>query len=176
MRKTDPTLQALREQAGIYFDDSAVLQLPNSLTLPDDANNEWTKDKLNYAVLASGKTRVDYMLGLRTAIRGLKQWQVELADERDCCASEYAARYLRHSATSKKGGAASVQSRRAGNIVRDRDIAEEAKKLLSNGHASHEICGILAKRFVNENKQENFSARQIRNILQEHGVLKKKRK
>jgi hypothetical protein len=73
-----------------------------------------------------------------------------------------------HVANSKKGGAASVQARRSALIDRNEAIAEDARRKLNSGHSKYEISGIIAR-------QNGLSARMIREILIEHGVLKKRK-
>lgn len=74
-----------------------------------------------------------------------------------------------HVANSQKGGAASVQSRRSELALRNKTIAEDARRKLAAGYSEREICGMLAQ-------QKGLSAKQIRTILQDEGVLEKRRK
>jgi hypothetical protein len=114
--------------------------------------------KTLYCMFADNMERVNWAMALRTGIVSLKDWQSELKTERDRCAAEFAKHQLEHAANSKKGGAASAESRRGKMATRNKDIVEYAEKLLAAGRKSHEIVGILAQ-------QKNLSARQIRTIL-----------
>lgn len=73
-----------------------------------------------------------------------------------------------HVANSQKGGAASVQSRRSELALRNKTIAEDARRKLAAGYSEHEISGILAQ-------QKGLSDKTIREILREQGVLKKRK-
>lgn len=73
-----------------------------------------------------------------------------------------------HVANSQKGGAASVQSRRSELALRNKTIAEDARRKLAAGYSEREICGILAQ-------QKGLSDKTIREILREQGVLKKRK-
>lgn len=110
--------------------------------------------------------RLKFELSLPTTDPRLRE---AIEDERDRCASESATRQLKHAANSEKGGVKSGQERRDANVSRNGELALEAKKLIVGGHAPHEICGILAQR-------QKLSAKQIRTILQDEGVLEKRRK
>ena len=125
-------------------------------------------------ILAGDVSRTRWLLGLNTAVRGFKELQSDIANARDSFAAEFATRQLKHAANSEKGGAASVQSRRSERAYRNETIANEARRLMAppSNRSPHEICGILAILDISQ----GLSTKQIRTILQDEGVLEKRRK
>lgn len=71
---------------------------------------------------------------------------------------------------SAKAGAESVKARRKKTETRDQALVEKARHLISNGTKAHEITGILS----GLNIAAGLSKKQIRNILQNNGVLQKR--
>lgn len=123
-------------------------------------------------ILAGDVAQTRWMLGLNTAIRGVKELQSDISSERDRFAAEFARRQIMHTANSEKGGAASVQSRRSAKALRNEEIVREAYRLRAARRGDSEICGILAK----HGEPWPSTARQIRTILQDEGFLEKRGK
>lgn len=125
------------------------------------------KKEIRTLIAADGE-RVDWLANLPTTIGDLNQLQKGIKTEFKESAVERCRQQLKHAADSEKGGAASVQVRRSAKALRNGELAREAEKLIAGGHSPHEICGMLALR-------QELSARQIRTILQDQGVLEKRK-
>jgi hypothetical protein len=125
-------------------------------------------------ILAGDVSQTRWMLGLNTAVRGFKELQSDISNERDKYAAEFARQQIKHAANSEKGGAASVQVRRSERAPRNIAIASEARRLMAppSKRAPREICSMLKDNAI----AQGLSIRQIRTILQDEGVLEKRRK
>ena len=126
------------------------------------------KKEIRTLIAADGE-RVDWLANLPTSIGDLNQLQQSIKTEFKESAVERCRQQITHVANSQKGGAASVQSRRSELALRNKTIAEDARRKLAAGYSEREICGMLAQ-------QIGLSAKQIRTILQDEGVLEKRRK
>jgi hypothetical protein len=126
------------------------------------------KKEIRTMIAADGE-RVDWLANLPTSIGDLNQLQQSIKTEFKESAVERCRQQIKHAANSEKGGAASVQVRRSAKALRNGELAREAVKLIAGGHSPHDVCGILAQR-------QELSTRQIRTILQDEGVLEKRRK
>ena len=117
------------------------------------------------------KKRLRFELGLPTMDPKLRQ---AIENEQDSRLIESETRETEHKSNAKKGGAASVQSRRSDLAPRNIAIANKARKLMAppSKRAPCEICSILK----DDDIAQGLSTKQIRTILQDEGVLEKRRK
>ncbi len=125
-------------------------------------------------ILAGDVSRTRWLLGLDTAVRGFKELQSDIANARDSFAAEFATRQIKHVANSEKGGALSVQVRRSERTGRNKAIVDKARKLMAppSDHAPNEVCSVIARDVISQ----GLSTKQIRTILQDEGVLEKRRR
>lgn len=128
------------------------------------------KKEIRTLIAADGE-RVDWLANLPTSIGDLNQLQQSIKTEFKESAVERCRQQITHAANSEKGGAASVQVRRSALALRNEEIAREAIRLKAGRHADNEICSILAKR----GRPWPSTPRQIRTILQDQGVLEKRK-
>lgn len=68
-----------------------------------------------------------------------------------------------------RGGTASATTRKAAVAEKNTRLIERAQQLLATGRATHELGAILAK-------HDGRTARQIRSVLQEAGILEKRKR
>jgi hypothetical protein len=117
------------------------------------------------------KKRLRFALGLPTMDPKLRQ---AIENEQDNRLIESETRETEHKCNSKKGGDVSVQVRRSERAPRNNAIASEARRLMAppSSRSPSEICGVLAQQEITQ----GLSTKQIRTILQNEGVLEKRRK
>ena len=131
------------------------------------------KKEIRTLIAADGE-RVDWLANLPTSIGDLNQLQQSIKTEFKESAVERCRQQIKHAANSEKGGAASVQVRRSERAPRNIAIASEARRLMAppSKRAPREICSMLKDNAI----AQGLSIRQIRTILQDEGVLEKRRK
>lgn len=124
--------------------------------------------------IAANVEGMEWLANLPTTIRDLKHLQKSIKTEFKESAVERCRQQLKHAANSEKGGAASVQVRRNALALRNGNIASEGRRLMEppSNHSPQEICAILQKNAISQ----GLSTKQIRTILQDEGVLEKRRK
>lgn len=126
------------------------------------------------SLIAANVEGVDWLANLPTAIGDLKHLQTSIKTEFKESAVERCRQQLKHGTSSKKGGDVSVQVRRSERAPRNNAIASEARRLMAppSSRSPSEICGVLAQQEITQ----GLSTKQIRTILQNEGVLEKRRK
>ena len=136
------------------------MKKPTALTLYDVIRGD-----------AEHKKRLRFALSLSTMDQKLKQ---AIEDERDQRELDAEAEEAKHAVNSRKGGALSVQVRRSKLTGRNREIVDKARKLMAppSNYAPYDVCGVIAKDVI----AQGLSTKQIRTILQDEGVLEKRRK
>lgn len=80
--------------------------------------------------------------------------------------------WIKNKGRAEKAGIGSVIARRKKNEARDKALIDKAIDLISNGTKPHEVIGIMSSLEM----AAGLSKKQIRNILQRHGVLEKRKK
>lgn len=122
-------------------------------------------------MIAADVDQTDWFANIPTAIVGLKQLQEGIKTEFKESAAERCRQQIEHTASSKKGGEKSVQARRSALASRNEKIVMKARQLLASKKDPCEICSILASL----QEAEGLSIRQVRVILQQAGVLEKRK-